>query len=144
MKLYRLYREHLLPTELKTAWDFFSTPENLARITPPELGFEILTEVKGKKISDGMHIEYYVRPLLGLRLKWITRIDSVQEPKYFVDTQLKGPYKLWEHKHTFVPTPHGVNMIDEVKYAMPFGILGRIAHALFLSLIHISEPTRPY
>ncbi|PQJ12507.1 cell division inhibitor [Flavipsychrobacter stenotrophus] len=130
MKIYTLHREQVLPISLKEAWDFFSTPLNLEKITPAEMGFVVLTDVKGKSIYKGMLIEYRVSPLLGIKMKWVTEIGDVSEPYKFVDNQLKGPYALWEHTHTFKEVPGGVLMHDDVRYAIPLGILGEIAHVL--------------
>ncbi len=130
MKVYTLYREQILPISLQEAWDFFSTPMNLAKITPPDMGFEIMTQLEGKGIYEGMLIEYRVRPMLGIKVKWITKIGSVEAPYKFVDTQLHGPYSLWEHTHTFKEVEGGVLMTDTVNYAIPLGILGTIAHVL--------------
>lgn len=132
MKVYTLYREQFLPITLKAAWDFFSTPANLAKITPEDMGFTIVSKLDEGGIYKGMHIEYRVAPLLGIKMKWITEIGAVEPPYKFVDMQLKGPYALWEHTHTFIETDGGVMMTDEVRYAIPFGILGQIAHAIMV------------
>ncbi len=130
MKVYTLHREQFLPITLKEAWDFFSTPLNLEKITPEDMGFVVLTDVKGKSIYKGMLIEYRVSPLLGIKMKWVTEIGDVEEPYKFVDNQLKGPYALWEHTHIFKEVEGGVLMYDDVRYAIPLGILGTIAHVL--------------
>ena len=132
MKTYQLYREQVLPITIQEAWDFFSTAKNLAKITPDELGFDIITKLDDSPIYNGMLIEYRVRPVLGIPLKWVTKILDVEAPFKFADTQLTGPYKLWEHTHTFKEVPEGILMTDLVKYALPFGILGNIAHSVFV------------
>ncbi len=130
MRIFTLYRELELPISIEEAWAFFSSPRNLAKITPPELGFEILSDLGDGPIYSGMEIEYMVKPLLGIPLKWITEITSVDAPFVFTDKQLKGPYKLWEHTHFFTAIAGGVRMRDEVKYGLPLGPLGIIAHSL--------------
>ena len=77
-----------------------------------------------------MLIEYRVKPLLGISMKWVTEITGVDAPHVFTDRQLKGPYALWEHTHRFERVKGGVEMTDEVKYALPLGWLGRFAHVL--------------
>jgi ligand-binding SRPBCC domain-containing protein len=124
--------EQFLDIEIHTAWDFFSSAKNLALITPPELDFKILTELNGEEIYEGMLINYTVKPLLGIPLRWETEICKVQKPLFFTDRQLKGPYKLWEHTHSYIPMNDGVMMKDEVKYQLPFGFLGDIAHAVIV------------
>ena len=70
--------------------------------------------------------------MLGIPLNWVTRIGAVNEPVMFVDTQEKGPYALWEHTHTFKEEKGGIMMTDSVNYGLPLGILGDIAHAMFV------------
>lgn len=129
---HELYREQQLNCDLQTAWDFFSSPMNLPKITPKDMAFTVLSEQKTNKIFEGMIIDYTVSPLLGIPLKWKTRITSVIPNKSFTDFQEKGPYKLWNHHHEFIPNEKGVLMIDKVDYELPFGLLGNIAHALFV------------
>ena len=132
MKIYYYKAEQFLPTDIQTAWDFFSSAKNLAVITPRELDFKILTDLGDKGIYEGMIIEYTVKPLFGIPLHWKTEIQKINKPAMFVDNQLKGPYKLWEHTHTFMEKENGVLMHDVVKYQIPFGFLGTIAHSLII------------
>ena len=128
MKIYTLYREQFLPVSLDTAWQFFSAPGNLSKITPDDMGFTVITQLKDEAIFEGMHIEYRLRPLWGIPMKWITEIGVVQPGVKFVDRQLKGPYSFWEHTHIFKAKGSGVLMIDELKYALPLGIIGQMMH----------------
>ena len=129
---HELYREQQLNCDLQTAWDFFSSPMNLSKITPKDMAFTVLSEQKTNKIFEGMIIDYTVSPLFGIPLKWKTRITEVIPNKSFTDFQEKGPYKLWNHHHEFIPNEKGVFMVDKVDYELPFGLLGNLAHALFV------------
>lgn len=121
-----------LPINLNRAWDFFSSPLNLSLITPPELDFKVLsTNLKGK-IHSGMLIDYSVKPLFGIEMKWRTEIVNVSEGNYFTDKQLKGPYRVWEHIHYFEEINGGVLMTDVVKYQLPFGVIGLLLHRLLV------------
>jgi len=126
--IYTFKSEQFLKTDIITAWDFFSSAKNLARITPPELAFKIHTQLDDKEVYEGMIIDYTVRPLLGIALKWQTEICQVNKPTLFTDRQLKGPYSLWEHTHNFIEKDNGVLMQDEVKYELPLGLIGELAH----------------
>lgn len=128
--MHRFETEQWLPISVKEAWDFFSTPLNLARITPSRLDFHILSDVEGKEIHSGMVIDYKVRPLWGIQMRWKTEICRVEKPSIFVDRQLKGPYKVWEHTHTFTEKAGGVLMNDRVDYEIPLGVLGRLMNGL--------------
>ena len=105
------------------AWEFFSRPENLARITPPNLGFEV-TSALPERMYAGMIVTYRVQPFGGLWVPWITEITQVREPEFFVDEQRSGPYRLWHHQHQFQVIDGGVEMTDLVHYQLPFGRLG--------------------
>jgi ligand-binding SRPBCC domain-containing protein len=132
MKIYIYKAEQLLKTDEMQAWNFFSDPANLARITPPSLDFRIMKMPKTSGIHNGMQIEYSVKPLFGIPFKWKTEIHSVVPGERFTDTQLSGPYKLWEHTHIFKHTRDGILMTDVIRYSLPLGFLGEIAHTLFV------------
>lgn len=132
MKVYQLKREQYLPISLAEAWDFFSSPRNLKDITPPDMGFDIVLIEESKAMYPGMIVGYVVRPLWGIPMRWLTEITHVQAPHYFVDEQRFGPYALWHHQHWFEEVEGGVKMTDLVHYALPMGVLGRLAHALFV------------
>lgn len=132
MKVYNLTRTQILPISVAEAWDFFSTPKNLSKITPEHMGFEILYISGGEKAYAGQIIRYNVSVLPGIKMHWVTEITQVKEGVHFIDEQRFGPYALWHHQHHFKEVPGGVEMTDEVNYAIPFGILGRLAHSLFV------------
>ena len=96
------------------------------------MGFEMLSKPIKGSVTKGMLIEYMVRPLFGIPMKWVTEIGTVTPPNSFTDTQLKGPYALFEHTHSFIEVKGGVQMTDDIKYAIPMGILGELAHTLFV------------
>lgn len=126
---YQLVREQWIPKPIDGAFAFFSRPENLEEITPPFLGFHIIRA--DKEIHAGSLIEYKLR-VHGVPLKWLTEITVWEPPYRFVDFQLKGPYKLWNHEHTFTAENGGTRIGDRVDYALPFGILGQIVHSLMV------------
>ena len=132
MKVYTINREQFLPITLEEAWAFFSAPENLKKITPPHMGFHILSISGGARMYAGQIIRYKVNVLPMMTMHWVTEITHVREPFFFVDEQRVGPYTLWHHQHHFEEVPRGVMIIDEVNYAIPFGMLGRLANQLFV------------
>jgi ligand-binding SRPBCC domain-containing protein len=132
MKIYNLKRTQFLPISLGEAWDFFSTPRNLAKITPAEMGFHILYVSGGEKTYAGQIIRYKVQIAPLINVQWVTEITHVSEPYYFVDEQRFGPYALWHHQHHFKEVPGGVEMTDEVNYAIPLGLLGQLANTIFV------------
>ena len=133
MKIYQLKTSQKLPISLEKAWNFFSNPANLSKITPSWLNFEVRTELP-EKMYAGMIITYFVRPLLNIPQIWVTEITHVSKPNYFVDEQRFGPYKMWHHEHIFTGLKDGgIEMHDIVSYVVPFGIIGRIMNKLIIS-----------
>ena len=132
MKIYQHKTSQKLNISKNNAWDFFSNPSNLSKITPTWLNFEVRTKLP-EKMYSGMIITYFVRPLLNIPQTWVTEITHVNELNYFVDEQRFGPYKMWHHEHIFKSTEDGgVMMEDIVSYAVPFGFLGRIINKLVI------------
>ena len=131
-KVYSLKTVQLLKTDIDNAWDFFSSPKNLEKITPKSLGFNIISKHHGEKMYPGQIIEYTVKPVLGIPLYWMTEITHVEDKKFFIDEQRFGPYSLWHHQHHFRETKDGVEMTDIVHYKIPLSFLGDLAHALFV------------
>ncbi|WP_029896078.1 SRPBCC family protein [Desulfohalovibrio reitneri] len=113
---------------LGEAWNFFADPRNLCRITPDWLCFTLLGDPA--VMHAGQMIEYRVAPFPGLKLPWLTEITHVAPPRYFVDEQRLGPYRLWHHEHFLEEIPGGVRMRDLVTYALPLPPLGELAAPL--------------
>ena len=132
MATYSFQTIQRIPITLELAWDFFSNPANLQRITPGEMGFEIVSTFHGATMYPGQLIEYTVKPLLGIPLYWMTEITHVQDMQYFIDEQRFGPYSLWHHQHHFKAIEGGVEMTDIVHYRIPLGPLGDFANTLFV------------
>lgn len=130
--VHQLYRQQQLNCNIQTAWNFFSSAKNLSEITPNDMNFIVRTELNDEEIYEGMLIDYFVSPLFGLKLKWQTEITQVSSQKSFTDFQKKGPFKLWNHFHEFIPNDRGVMMKDTVTYELPFGILGQAAHRILV------------
>ncbi len=130
MMVYTLQREQMLPRPIDRVFAFFADAANLEAITPPWLRFQILTP-QPIAMGPGTLIEYRLR-LRGMPIRWVTRIEQWEPPTRFSDVQLRGPYRLWGHLHTFEPCGAGTRMCDLVRYALPFGPLGRLAHRLIV------------
>jgi ligand-binding SRPBCC domain-containing protein len=122
-----LEREQLLPAPPQEVFDFFSDAHNLEAITPPWLHFRVVTTAP-IAMRPGTLIEYRLR-LHRFPVNWLTRIESWLPRRRFEDRQVCGPYRLWHHTHTFEPCDGGTRVCDLVRYAMPLGPLGRLAHA---------------
>ena len=129
-KEYRLLRSQKINCLKKDIFPFFSNPHNLAKLTPPWVGFKILESPSGK-MAPGDRIRYRIK-LLSFPMYWETIIVEFVDGEYFSDLQLRGPYKVWLHKHTFYEKDGYTVMEDEVLYEMPFSFIGRIVHFLFV------------
>jgi len=130
--LYSIHTRQFIKSDLNTVWDFISSPKNLNTITPNNMKFETLTELGDEKMYAGQIIEYYVTPFAGMKMHWVTEITHVKDKEYFVDEQRFGPYAMWHHKHFLKEVNGGVEMTDIVHYKVPYGIFGKLAHALFV------------
>ncbi len=132
MAIHTLHTRQRLHANRQQCWDFFSDPRNLARITPPDLGFIVKSELP-PRIHAGMMIEYRVSPLLGIPMTWLTEITQVREGEYFVDEQRVGPYAIWHHEHHFADLGDGsTEMTDKVTYVLPFSPFSEIVHPLLV------------
>ena len=131
MPLSTLEREQRLAGTPDEVFPFFADAGNLEAITPPSLRFAIVTP-RPIEMRAGALIEYRLR-LRGLPVSWLTRIEEWEPGVRFVDMQLRGPYALWHHTHTFEPVAGDATLMrDTVRYALPGGPLGAIPHALFV------------
>lgn len=136
MAVHVLTREQTLPGSPDTVFPFFATARNLEAITPPWLGFRVLTP-EPIEMAPGTLIDYRLR-LHGIPLRWKTRIAEWEPGARFVDEQLSGPYALWHHTHEFSPAPadaagrERTRMRDTVRYALPLGPFGELAHRILV------------
>ncbi len=131
MKFFQIKSKQVLPITKEEAWNFLSTPKNLATITPKHMNFNILSGAD-KKVFAGQVIHYNVSPFKGYTTRWITEITHVENESYFVDEQRFGPYTFWHHKHFIHPTNKGVILEDVIDYKLPLGILGSLANTIFV------------
>ena len=136
--IYTLTSEQILPISLEKAWDFFSKPINLDKITPAEMDFKI-TNNPPDTTYLGQIITYKIGVLPMIKSNWVTEITHFESPLknenrkgFFVDEQRFGPYAMWHHEHHFAPVEKGVLMTDRVTFKIPFGIFGRLAYFIFI------------
>ncbi len=127
---YTLTREQLLQGTPDEVFPFFAEARNLERITPPWLNFHVVS--MAGELRQGALIEYRLR-LHRVPIRWLTQIEEWAPGERFVDVQLRGPYALWHHTHEFEPAGDGhTRMRDTIRYALPLGPLGSLAHKLFV------------
>ncbi len=130
MRLHVLHREQRLPAPLGDTFELFADARALEDITPPWLGLRVVTPGR-IPMAPGTLIAYRLR-LHGVPLRWLTRIAVWEPGRRFVDVQVSGPYALWHHVHDFERSGDGTLMRDTVRYALPLGPLGELAHRLFV------------
>jgi len=127
-KVYLLEREQWVPTPADEVFAFFSDARNLEALTPPWLGFSVLTPGR-IRMAPGAQISYRLS-WHRIPLRWETEITQWDPPHAFEDVQLSGPYRMWRHTHRFEPVDGGTRMTDRIRYALPFGFFGRLAHVV--------------
>ena len=131
--VYQFIHKQWIPAGLEQAWEFFSSPKNLSVITPPDLRMVIVDQGQIRKfLFEGQILQYRIQVVPFWTERWVSEITHVEAPVYFVDEQRSGPYSMWHHQHHFQSDSDGVQMIDVVTYAVPFGWFGRIANHLFV------------
>jgi len=129
--VHHLKQSQTLPVDRKVLWEFISVPQNLNKITPPDMAFEIIGEPPEKSYA-GLLLEYRVKvPLLGWST-WLTEIKYVEDGVSFMDEQRVGPYKLWLHTHKLEDVEGGTRMTDDIRYLVPLGPIGLLANILFV------------
>jgi ligand-binding SRPBCC domain-containing protein len=129
--VHHLKQSQTLPIDREVLWKFISVPQNLNKITPPDMAFEIIGEPPEKTYA-GLLLEYRVKvPLLGWST-WLTEIKYVEEGVSFMDEQRVGPYKLWLHTHKLEDVDGGTRMTDDIRYLVPLGPIGLLANAVFV------------
>jgi len=128
MSPYTLQRQQWIDRPLTEVFGFFSDARNLEHITPPWIGFEILS-VSTAVLGEGTIIEYRLR-MHGVSMRWKTHLCEWNPPHGFADIQASGPYKLWHHTHRFESENGGTKMTDSLRYELPLGVLGRVVHKL--------------
>jgi ligand-binding SRPBCC domain-containing protein len=127
----RIERSQLVSVPLEDAFAFFADAYNLEALTPPWLRFRILTP-RPIPMQAGATIEY-VLTTRRIPVRWRTEITEWKPGRRFVDTQVEGPFRLWVHTHTFEERRDGTLIRDAVRYRMPYGVLGEIAHRALIA-----------
>ena len=126
---YELTDRFVVASDAQRTWDFFSRAENLPAITPPWLAFTIRTPGPVEIGQDSL-LDYTIR-WMGVPVRWRTKIIDWSPPRQFIDLQIRGPYALWHHQHTFREADGGggIECADRVIYKLPLGPGGRLVHA---------------
>ncbi len=124
-KTHCLRRVQRLPISLDACWAFFSDPLNLPKIIPDWVAFTVDCS-PARDTYAGQILQYTLRPILGIPVRWTTEITHCRPPHFFVDEQRLGPYRFWHHQHTFTPLSEIETEVEDlVHYALPLGPLGR-------------------
>lgn len=129
--MHRIESTLIVPISIEEAWDFFSKPQNLLKVTPKKMNMTILSE-NLPEMYEGMVISYRVSPLFGIPLPWSSEITTVEQNSYFVDSMIEGPFAIWHHEHHFKAVEGGTEIRDIINYKVPLGIIGELFHPLLV------------
>jgi ligand-binding SRPBCC domain-containing protein len=130
VKTYCIKKSQKIPLGINAAWNFFSKPDNLKKIMPEGTRF-ITSPLNGAPLYAGQIIKYKLHTRFGVTIEWISEIVEVEEKKYFIDEQLKGPFKYWRHQHFFIEIPGGIIMTDIIQYRCRLGFAAAFINALY-------------
>lgn len=136
-KIRTIHEEQWIPIPLEDVFGFFSNAQNLSKVTPPSVGFRILTPTP-IEMKRGLRLDYQIS-LRGIPLKWSSEITEWNPPHHFTDLQLTGPYALWKHRHSFKALNGGTLVTDDVQYAVP---LSWIPGAALVELLFVEPELR--
>ena len=128
--MYNIKFSQFIPQPIDKVFAFFARPENLECITPKNLKFSIKT-LSPIRMETGQIIDYNIK-IKGFPLRWRSLISSYDPPYRFIDEQIRGPYSKWHHTHTFTKENGGTKIDDQIEYSLPFGLLGRITHSIWI------------
>lgn len=129
MKVHSLSQTQWLPISIREAWEFISSPRNLEKMTPPGMGFKIVS-LPSETLYEGEIVEYRVKVLPGVWIPWVSEIKALREGESFVDDQISGPFKFWHHRHFLEEKDGGTVLGDLIHYSVGFGPFGEIARHL--------------
>ncbi len=129
--MYVFEQRQIIPVSINEAWDFFSDPRNLARLTPDSMNFRILGDLP-QQVHEELIVRFRVAALAGIDVNWTSLISKVVPHQYFADVQVEGPFSYWHHQHWFTERDQGVEIRDILHYLPPFGLIGKLFHPLFV------------
>ena len=127
------HSELIVNESLDVVFDFFNRPENLVKLMPPFMAFELLTPGK-LETKVGAVFDYKVK-VFGIPNRWTTYISDYNPPHSFSDIQLKGPNSYWHHRHSFKQLANGTLVADDIHYLLPFGVVGKIGNFIVMNPI---------
>ena len=131
-KIYSLETKQIIDRPIEEIWSFFTNPKNLNQLTPSDMNFKILSG-SSDDFYEGKIISYSINPFKFYNIKWVTEITKIKKNDFFIDEQRFGPYKMWHHEHHFIKNNDNTTTIhDKVIYKLPYGIIGKINHKLFI------------
>ena len=109
-------------------------------------GEQAVAGVTTGQLGLGQQVTWQARHF-GIRWRMTSRISHLQRPVVFVDEQVSGPFAAFRHVHHFHGATSGITqMVDEVEFQAPLGLLGRLAEILVLGwyMRHLIESRHAY
>jgi len=116
-------RSSLMPVPAAQLADWHFRAGAIDRLLPPWEDVTVLE--RPGAMADGAVARFRMRKF-GASIEWVARHCDVQPGRSFRDVQERGPFRSWDHRHTFLPKDESASMLeDRVEYELPGGILGR-------------------
>ena len=78
--------------------------------------------VTSGRIGLGEEVTWRTRQF-GVPITMTSRITELEAPNWFVDEQVRGPFRSFRHEHALIAEGDGTLMIDHVVLEAPLGRL---------------------
>lgn len=112
--------------------EFHAQSASMGAITPPPVVVRVHRAPARLDDGDEMDFTMWLGPL---PVRWLARIEDVS-PTGFTDRQMRGPFREWVHRHTFVPVDETTTaVVDKIELRLrPHPWWGLLGLGMWLSL----------
>lgn len=117
-------KESLVRAKPESVFAFHELPDALQRLTPEWERVRVVEAAKSLHVGSIAVIETRLFGFIPAR--WVAEHTVYDPPHMFEDVQIKGPFKLWRHRHIVCKHADGAVLRDEIRYEPPLGFVGRL------------------
>jgi ligand-binding SRPBCC domain-containing protein len=126
----RFVAESVIHASPERVFAFHELPDALERLTPPWAGSRVIEHAAALGVGARTVCGIRVAPFVWARTELVH--TACERPRFFVDEQVRGPFRRWRHEHRVEPAEDGARLVDIVDVEPPFGLLGRALAPLLI------------